>query len=1015
MATVPPPLTACPVCGTPIDAGGACPRCTPAENWREQLEAIDFAVRRLEAWHKEGRLTDRQWQALSDTYGRQRQAVTEAGQAGREVGPSASLPARDRCWSCKEPIADGTTHCESCGAPLTAPAVKSLRFYRFLARELDIFEQGGTITLRQAHEFVGEVKERIAALRNKLENDRAPVLEMMPVAGSVKVVPRRSFMEVLLDPHTIQWLLASGGVLFVLGLVIWMISMGLFENPRVVAAALGTGNAVILAGGGLLLVRTRYQLAGRALTLLACLVMPLNLWFYHDQKLVTLQGHLWVAAMVCCVIYAAAAWVLKDRVFVYVLVGGVTLTGLLLLGTNDVQRLKEILAPSALLVILGLCCLHAERAFAPGEGPFSRERFGMAFFWCAHALLGAGLLLLLGAQILGWLHAPLLRHFGVIQPVVATPEYLPWTLALALLGTYAYIYSDMVVRRIGVYMYLAAISIMWAEVQVLVQLDVPESQAVVIIAMALTALAVNSLQMFREKHDFLRTIVPLGAMLSLVPVLFGVLLHFRATNRILNDNWLVDGLTPFQIGWPLVGAMLVTALSCRAGAHLYRRRFPELSAFYFFATAAATLVFAAELTWKIGLRPWETEAPLLMLIPVAYLVASHLYRGHSAERPLLWCAHASTVVMLVCSLYVAAGVVPQVRAVVPIVEDTRNLLLAVFCLETALFYGLSAALRKEGWSIYLATAMLCGAIWQMLSYFHTPTETYPLAFSALGAALLVVYRLALLEQWEWPGLSRAGFQSANALTLLGFVAGALLSLSRLFLSDAELTQVNYAPIRPALYLMIFLTLVSLVAAWLVQQQAWRRTYVTLAVANGALTLLLIHKLSVLSPWQALELFSVLVGVLVLVLGHIGWYRESEEQSSELVSFAMLFGSLALLLPLAIAMAVHRLGYKYGWEISKIDEVGIIFSCVLLMGSGIICRIKATTLLGSITLAVYVLIVLIYLHRYLEEAWIIGMYLTVGGALLIATALVLSFFHDRLKALPDRIKRREGVFKVFGWR
>ena len=73
------------------------------------------------------------------------------------------------------------------------------------------------------------------------------------------------------------------------------------------------------AAAGSITLRSRYQTAGRALTLLACLVMPLNLYFYHAYDLITLDGHLWLAALVCCLLYAASAWVLRDRLFVYVL------------------------------------------------------------------------------------------------------------------------------------------------------------------------------------------------------------------------------------------------------------------------------------------------------------------------------------------------------------------------------------------------------------------------------------------------------------------------------------------------------------------------------------------------------------------------------------------------------------------------------------------------------------------------------------------------------------------------
>ena len=36
-------------------------------------------------------------------------------------------------------------------------------------------------------------------------------------------------------------------------------------------------------------------------------------------------------------------------------------------------------------------------------------------------------------------------------------------------------------------------------------------------------------------------------------------------------------------------------------------------------------------------------------------------------------------------------------------------------------------------------------------------------------------------------------------------------------------------------------------------------------------------------------------------------------------------------------------------------------------------------------------------------------------LLFATGLFLSVYRDRLLALPDQIKRREGIFKILSWR
>ena len=87
------------------------------------------------------------------------------------------------------------------------------------------------------------------------------------------------------------------------------------------------------------------------ITLLACLVMPLNLWFYHANNLITIGGNLWVAALVCCVFYLASALVLRDQLFVYVFTGGIAMTGLLMLA--DAGKFWEIASPAALLVVWG--------------------------------------------------------------------------------------------------------------------------------------------------------------------------------------------------------------------------------------------------------------------------------------------------------------------------------------------------------------------------------------------------------------------------------------------------------------------------------------------------------------------------------------------------------------------------------------------------------------------------------------------------------------------------------------
>jgi hypothetical protein len=827
----------------------------------------------------------------------------------------------------------------------------------------------------------------------------------------------------MLDPRSIQWLLALGGALLVLGLVIWLATLGIFKHPEVVAVALGLCNAALLGGGWFVTQRTRYQTAGRSLTLLACLVMPLNLYFYHAHHLITLEGHLWVAALVCSLLYAASAWILRDRMFVFVLAGGVAMTGLLILA--DMDKFHEFAAPATLLVALGLICLHAERAFAPGEGPFSRQQFGLAFFWSGQALLAAGLLLLLGAQVAGdWLYEPFFKHYYQafqhgLPAVVATQGGRILALILVMTAVYAYTYSDLVVRRIGVYIHLAVICMLWAEVLVVQLLPLPLTTEIAIIALALTALLANLCVPAARRWQIGRSLgsateslgpsplpleragMPMGLALSALSVFLGIALHFRATYA----GWpLADG-QPYMVGWLYVAAMLVTAVTCRVGAHLYRNNFPYLSAAYIFGTAAATLVGTAGLLAVLGMPRWDSRGPVLMVIPILYAVASRLNRGRPWENAFVWAGHVATAAVLVAVLAASAHVTP-VRTFEPLAGDRLNLSLALISAEAAAFYMMMAVFRKQGRNVYLCTATTCLAIWQLLQYERVAPEYYTFTFALAGLALLVGYRLAF---WERAGLAQPAFESANALMSMSFVAAALLTLSRLATRLAGLSPAA-SPLTWSLVILLGgLGILSLLAAWIVRQPDWRRWYLVTAVTEGALMFLAIHVLSNLNAWQKLELFSVASGLVLLIAGHVGWYRE-EQNEQELVSFGLGVGALLVAAPLAIAVLVHRSHPAF----SVVDELGMLSMGVLLLASGFMLQIRSTTLAGAGMLAVYLVTLLLFINM-IPGVQLAAIWMTIGGGAIFATGILLSIYRDRLLTLPEQVKRREGLFRVLRWR
>lgn len=823
-----------------------------------------------------------------------------------------------------------------------------------------------------------------------------------------KVVPpaRNRLLEILLDPRSLQHLMTFGAGLLVLGLVVWMWAVGIFENKLVVAGAMGAGTVALLAGGWALLKLTRHEIAGHAVTLLACFVMPLNLWFYHAQGLVTLEGHLWMAGVVCCALYAATALVLRRASFVYVAVMGITLTGLLILADEHVQKLWEIAAPSTMLVIIGMLCIHAERAF-PLEGEFSRKRFGNAFFNSGIGVLTAGLGLLLGAQLAGWLY-PYAHQLGLQTiPEIAEKRVLQFlALGLVLGGTYAFVYSDLVVKRASAFLYAATFSLLWAEVLAARLLSVEINEEVAIIVLALTALSVNILQVVlagkeeRADSSLARVGHVLGIFLCTFPVLLGLELHLRATYKFLNEA------LPFSLGFTYVLAMTVTAASARAGAHVYRHTRPVLSATYFVATAAATLLAARGILWLNGVQSTDALAPWLMLIPLAYIVAARIYRGHTPQRPLSQVAQLATAVLIGSVICASVHIGPE--QVVPISGHSTNLLLALFFAEAAVFYGLAAALEKKSFNIYLAAGTACGAAWQLLSYGKVDEQFYTVIFAIAGLALVIVGRFTRSKE-KAGGMADSAFVSGNTLLSLSFVAAILMTASRLL----SFTNQIHASLLGVLALLIAS---GLLAAWVVKEQHWRRWYIVTTVTECCLAFLVVNVLSTLTIWEKMEFFTVAVGLLLLAVGHVGWYRERERtHKEEWVSSSLAFGAILATLPLVFAVVLQRSHRTLDWTgLRMVNELGMLAIGLLMLGTGTLFKLRATTIMGALTMGVYVLSLGFFIHIP-EKLQTVAIYMMVGGGAFFVTAVLLSIYRDKLMALPGEIKRREGVFRVLNWR
>lgn len=843
-----------------------------------------------------------------------------------------------------------------------------------------------------------EIREFLEPPQSRPESDQS-------IAGATaapKPALRRMF-EALLDPRAIQWMLLIGGGLCVLGIVVWLVSKGIFENKLVLAAALGACTLSILGAGWYTALRTRFRVAGQALTFLGCVIAPLNLWLYHAQDLLTVDGHLWAGGVVCCLIYAATVWVLRDPLFIYACQAGVTLTALLLLA--DLGKITDMAWLSLFLMTLGLASVHAERAFSPAENSeFPRRRYGLPMFWSGHAQIGAALSLLLGSQLLGWLQEPAaaLLQFNWSGNLLTQHHMLAAGVWLA--AVYAYIYSDVVVRRIGVYLALAGFSLVMAETTLLLGFDI--SPEWIIAAMALTSVGINiaQAQWGEQYKQFGRFVPPLGWVLGTVPVLWGVVLHLRATSGAVRElSWSYETNATFAV------MMMITALANRASAWLTRRSDPRSSSAYFVLSALALVLAAAGVLRQLGLAAWSEQAPWLMLIPIGYLAASRLWRGHTAERPLYWVAQGAAGVILA---HVLGAALEDLHTLVPTEGSRETLLLALVFAEAIAFYVLGAVLHRRSVNVHLAAAAASGALWQLMGYWGVDPAYYTMLYAALGLGALALGRVMGVEQvavyrsgesqataMRGPGLP--SFQTGTGILCVALLAAFMQGLAGMATPAGGWTGVI------ALAAVIA---AALAAAVLAPAANWRRFYLVAATALGAVTFLRLNMLIELSGWQKLEIFCVAVGLATLAGSHVAAFREQQDARQEGVSFGLGLGSALAVAPLVIAVLYYR------WSDaapSLYDEIALLSVTVAMTVTGAAWQFKATTLWGGSALVLYLAVLICSLAYHPQVA--IGVYLAVGGALLFVLGVALSIYREKLLELPERAANREGLFRILNWR
>jgi hypothetical protein len=667
-------------------------------------------------------------------------------------------------------------------------------------------------------------------------------------------------------------------------------------------------------------------------------------------------------------------------------------------------KIGDAAALSLFFMTLGLISIHAERAFSPAvTSDFPRKRFGLPLFWTGHVQVAAALVILLASQVLGWLRAPTRELFG--QPWAGNRLTENDVLAggLWLAAVYAYLYSDIVVRKIGVYLALAGVSLVMAELTLLLGFNVrPEW---ILAVMGLTALAVNivRVQLPERNQNLDRVIPPVAMALSILPVFAGAILHIRATSQgFARLDW------GYATGREYVIAMLVVAICNRISAALYRGSDRRVSQLYFFLSAASVLLAAAGQLRDRGLTAWSEQAPWLMLIPLAYLIGSRLWRGRSAERPLYFVAQAATAVILVHGFLAAMS---GILSVAPMEGLPSSLRLGLVFLEAAAFYFLAGYFHRRSINAYFAAAAACGALWQFLGYYGVDNSYYTMLYAALGLACLLIARMLSIHElpvYGEGGAKRIVLRGRGLTTLQcghGILVVATLAAFMQGLAGLASDRGDWVDLAS-----IFATaLAAGLAMAIVPSAAWRRVYATAATALVAVAFLRLNLLIELNGWQKLEIFCVVVGLIMLAASYWALFRESDGVPNETISLGLLFGSILAAIPLLIAVLYYRWADD---RPSLYQEIALLTVTILMTVTGVAWQIRAATLIGGATLAIYLIVLVVSLAYHPQVA--VGVYLAVGGAVIFALGIALSVYRDKLLQLPDQISKREGIFRVLNW-
>ncbi len=322
-------------------------------------------------------------------------------------------------------------------------------------------------------------------------------------------------------------------------------------------------------------------------------------------------------------------------------------------------------------------------------------------------------------------------------------------------------------------------------------------------------------------------------------------------------------------------------------------------------------------------------------------------------------------------------------------------------------YMIASQGKKAGieWGAGIAVAGC--AFWQMLAAFGIDSSYGIAVAPTLIGAGLIGFRYFMEQRngepgsMEFPKLSLTG----NVVVVAGNLIGVLLTFNRFMAGETAIGLLAVLAIQ---------LVATALASLMTREQEWRNAFRVSALISVAALLLVIHGLLNTHWLHRAELCSLLAGAALLVIGHLAWSREGEKEDG-LATASLTFGSLMMTIPLAIGLVVYRMmetGVVGDWML--FHEIGAVVVALALLGTGLHCQIRATTVTGCGLMIVHILSLAI-LIQWPSQLQSVSVVMMIGGGLFFGTAILLSIYRDRIIRIPAKIREGEGLFRVLKWR